>query len=92
MHKFINMQDKMKEQKEQERVCIRLDVMSDIIRDLDNSIQLQEIFGIPVSRSLVIVAENNDLRIEEGGAIKLSKEENRIFLEILNKIIEENIV
>lgn len=79
-------------EEEQERVSIRLDVVGDIIRDLDNDIELQEIFGVPVSKSLIVVAEGNDLRIEDGGAVKLKKEESERFLEILNRIIEENTI
>jgi len=74
---------------EKERVGIRLDVIADIIRYLDEDNDLQRIFGRPVSKSLVIVADNNDLRIEEGGKRKLNEEESKKFLEVLNRAIKK---
>ncbi|RLI93773.1 MAG: hypothetical protein DRO92_03715 [Candidatus Altiarchaeales archaeon] len=74
---------------EKERVGIRLDVIADIIRYLDEDEDLQRIFGRPVSKSLVIVADNNDLRIEEGGKRKLNEEESKKFLEVLNRAIKK---
>ncbi len=72
-----------------ERVGIRLDVIDNVIRYLNEDVSLQEIFGRPVSKSLIIVADGNDLRIEEGGARKLSKEESDKFLEVLNTAIKK---
>jgi hypothetical protein len=72
-----------------ERVRIRLDVLDNIIEDLNTNAELEEIFGYPAINSLVIVAENNDLRIEadkEG----LNDEQTRRFLEILDEIIKKN--
>lgn len=69
-------------------MAIRLDVIADIIRYLNEDEQLQEIFGRPVSRSLIIAADDNDLRIEEGGGKKITKKESEIFLEVLNKAIK----
>jgi len=73
-----------------ERVSIRLDILKDIIEDIDRNHELQRIFGSPVSESLVIVADNNDIRIEEGGSIKLTKAECKRFLDVLNGIIENS--
>ena len=70
------------------RFAIGMDILDNIIDDLDNSKDLQKIFNVPVSRNLVIVAENNDLRIES--AIDLSKEQKRTFLDILDKVIAKN--
>jgi len=81
----------VKESKENpERVSIRLDVLKDIIEDIDRNHELQRIFGSPVSESLVIVAEGNDIRIEEAGSIKLRKVECKRFLDVLNGIIEDS--
>ncbi len=77
-----------KKQERKERVSIRLDVIKDVIEDIDRNNELQKIFGSPVSESLVIVAENNDIRIEEGGGIKLTKAESKRFSDILREIIE----
>ncbi len=85
----------MPEEKEEinpERVGIRMDVLEDIIRDLNDNPDLQKIFGKPVSKSLVVVADNNDLRIEEGGAVNLSDADSKRFLEILDSVIKANSV
>jgi len=73
-----------------DRVGIRMDVLDDIISDLNDNEDLQRIFGVPVSKSLVVVADNNDLRIEEGGVVALSKEDEKKFLDILERVIKAN--
>ena len=73
-----------------DRVGIRMDVLGDIIKDLNGNPELKEIFGDPVARSLVVVADNNDLRIEEGGAIELTEADSNKFLEILDEVIRTN--
>ncbi len=80
------------EQIDKERVGIRIDVLHSIIEDLNNDPELQMMFGSPVSKALVAVADDNDLRIEEGGIIDLKEEETEKFLEILNKIIKKNTI
>ncbi|HDH41741.1 MAG TPA: hypothetical protein ENG12_04995 [Candidatus Altiarchaeales archaeon] len=80
------------EEIDKERVGIRMDVLYNIIEDLNNDPELQRIFGSPVSKSLVAVAEDNDIRIEEGGAVDLTEEETEKFLEILNRIIKANTI
>lgn len=75
-----------------ERVGIRMDVLQSIIEDLDNDPELQRIFGSPVSRALVAVAEKDDFRIEESGRVNISDDETVKFVEILNRIIKENTI
>ncbi len=73
-----------------DRVGIRMDVLGNIINDLNNNEELKTIFGEPVTKALVIVADNNDLRIEDGGAVELSKEHEDNFLKILDEVIRAN--
>ncbi len=73
-----------------ERVAIRMDVLDDIIADLNENRELQAIFGIPVSKFLVVVADQNDLRIEDGGVFELTPGQTKRFLEILDDVIEAN--
>lgn len=73
-----------------DRVVIRMDVMDDIICDMNNNVELQRIFGIPVSASLIVVADANDLRIEEGGTVTLTEVQKNTFLRILDEVILEN--
>jgi hypothetical protein len=77
---------------EKDRVGIRLDVLHSIIEDLNRDHELQTIFGSPVSKALVAVAEENDLRIEEGGIIDLAEEDTERFLEVLNRVIKANTI
>lgn len=77
---------------EKERFGIRMDVLYNIINDLNNNDELQKIFGKPVAQALVVVADGNDLRIEEGGAIELTPEQEKRFLEILDAVIRANAV
>lgn len=78
-----------KEEYEKEKVRIRCDVLVDIIEELDSNPELQEIFGRPVSEALIVVADGNDLRIEDGGSIELTEEQSKMFLDILNRIIKD---
>jgi len=73
-----------------ERVGIRMDVLDNIIDDLNNNDELQRIFGEPVSKSLVVVADSNDLRIEDGGVVELTGEQEKRFLDILDEVIRAN--
>jgi hypothetical protein len=73
-----------------DRVGIRMDVLDDIISDLNDNPELQKIFGVPVSKALVVVADTNDLRIEEGGVVQLSKQDEQKFLDTLDKVIRAN--
>ncbi|MBN2014201.1 MAG: hypothetical protein JW778_03385 [Candidatus Altiarchaeota archaeon] len=77
---------------DKDRVGIRMDVLYKIIKDLNNDVELQRLFGAPVAKSLFAVAEENDFRIEEGGNVELSDEEIQQFLQRLNKIIKSNTV
>ncbi len=80
------------EEIDKERIGIRIDVLYDIINDLNNDEELQKLFGIPVSKSLFAIAEENDFRIEEGGAIDLHEDDADRFLQILDRIIKDNTV
>lgn len=75
-----------------ERVGIFMDVLDNIISDLNANEELQKIFGVPVSKNLVVVADQNDLRIEEGGNVPLTDEQQQSFLNILDQIIRANSV
>lgn len=69
-----------------------MDVLDNIISDLNDNAELQKIFGVPVSRALVVVADNNDLRIEDGGRVTLTEEQQNTFLRILDEVIRANSV
>lgn len=71
----------------QERFRIRLDVLDKIIEDLNSSAELEEIFGYPVIRSLVIITDGNDLSIEANKE-DLDEEKTEKFLRILDEIIK----
>ncbi|MEA3254238.1 MAG: hypothetical protein U9Q22_00200, partial [Candidatus Altiarchaeota archaeon] len=71
-------------------VRIRCDVLVKIIADLNDDQELQEIFGRPVSEALIVAAEGDDLRIEDGGSVDLTEEESKRFLDILNGVIKDN--
>jgi hypothetical protein len=75
-----------------DRVGIFMDVLDNIISDLNDNAELQGVFGVPVSRGLVLVADNNDLRIEEGGKVPLTDEQQNTFLRILDEVIKANSV
>ncbi len=75
-----------------DRVGIFMDVLDNIISDLNDNAELQKIFGVPVSRGLVVVADNNDLRIEEGGKVPITEDQQNKFLEILDQVIRANSV
>jgi len=75
-----------------ERVGIMMDVLDNIISDLNDNPELQKIFGVPVSSGLVVVADNNDLRIEEAGKVDLSEEQKETFLKVLDEVIRANAV
>ncbi len=72
------------------RVGIRADVLMDILNDLNSHPELQRIFGQPVLYGLVVVSDHNDLRIEDGGIVPLTTEDEERFLSILQDIIEVN--
>jgi hypothetical protein len=75
-----------------DRVGIYMDVLDNIISDLNDNPELQKVFGVPVSRALVIVADNNDLRIEDGGRVPLTEEQQNTFLRVLDEVIRANSV
>jgi hypothetical protein len=75
-----------------DRVGIMMDVLDNIISDLNDNPELQKTFGVPVSAGLVVVADNNDLRIEEAGKINLTEEQKSTFLRVLDEVIRANAV
>ncbi len=75
-----------------DRVGIRMDVLDDIISDLNDNAELQRIFGVPVSKALVVVADSNDLRIEDAGLKELAEDEAETFLRTLDEVIKANSV
>lgn len=75
-----------------DRVGIFMDVLDNIISDLNDNAELQKVFGVPVSRALVVVADSNDLRIEEGGRVPLTEEQQQMFLRVLDEVIRANSV
>ncbi len=75
-----------------DRVGIRMDVLDDIISDLNDNEELQKVYGVPVSRALVVVADGNDLRIEDGNVVPLAKEDEGAFLKVLEEVIRANTI
>ncbi len=75
-----------------DRVGIMMDVLDNIISDLNDNPELQKIFGVPVTAGLVIVADNNDLRIEDAGKVNLTEEQQTVFLRVLDEVIRANSV
>ncbi len=73
----------------QDRVRMRLDILEGIIDDLNTDPELEEIFGYPAINSLVIIAENNDLRIEAEKS-ELKDEQVEKFMAILDRVIKKN--
>lgn len=72
------------------RVGIRLHVLDKILQDLNERPELQRTFGVPVERYLVVVAENNDLRIESAPEVSLSAEDSARFLAVLSEVVRAN--
>jgi len=73
------------------KVRVRCDVLLRVIEELDDNLQLQDIFGKPVTEALVIAAEDGDLRIENGGGVNLAEGQRRRFLEILGHIVKNRL-
>jgi hypothetical protein len=74
------------------RTGIFLDALDNIIADLNDHPKLQRIFGTPVSRCLAIIADDNDLRIEDAGRVRLDDRQATEFLAVLDEIIRANSV
>jgi len=81
------MTEKMRAIKD-ERPSIRLDILECIIWELNNHPELKKIFGFPVSKYLNLVADDNEIRIEDSGSKVLNKSEIQKFLKILDEIIQ----
>lgn len=72
------------------RVGIRADVLMNIMDDLNDDQDMQDIFGYPVLKSIVVVADNNDLRIEDAGVVELPPANAEKFLQILDETLKIN--
>ncbi len=72
-------------------VGIKLDLLRSVMDDLDLNKKLQGMFGSPVCSKLGIVAMGNDLKISEGGMVKLTESDKKIFLEELNGILKKRL-
>ena len=71
-----------------DRIGVRLDIMERVIGDLNQNAELQGIFGVPVSKALLVVADGNDLRIEVHGDVELTPEQSQEFVSILEDVIQ----
>ena len=72
-------------------MALRMDMLQDIIEDLNANTKLQKLFGNPVSESLMIVADQYDLRIEYAGEEELTEKESDLLIGILEETIQANI-
>ena len=72
------------------RVAIRMDVMEGIVSRLEAHPSLIRVFGVPVSRSLVVVADNGDLRVESNPDLSLADRDAQEFLGVLDQVMEES--
>jgi hypothetical protein len=71
---------------DKKHVSVRCDVFLRLVEGLDKSEELAALLGEPVTEALVVVAENDDLRIENGGSVHFSAEEKKRFLLELNRL------
>jgi hypothetical protein len=71
-----------------ERIRVRCDILAGIIHELDRNGELKAIFGCPPSEATVVIAEEDDLRIEVGDSIRLTEGQSSVFLGILNRVVE----
>ena len=73
------------------RTGIRMDVLDRVIEDLNACRELQELFGVPVSRGLCLIADGNDLRIEDNGRVSLTAQQQQTFLGVLERILQTHV-
>lgn len=73
-----------------QRIGIRADVLVAILADLDQNPDLTRVFQGSVLSSIVVVSDENDLRIEDAGVCELEKEESDLFLEVLGQVIDKH--
>ena len=74
----------------QDRTGLMMNIIDDIINDLNNNPELQQIFGIPVSAALIMVADKNDLRIEDAQLRSLTPAQQQRFLAILDEVFSRH--
>lgn len=72
------------------KVKVRCDVLAKALKDLDRNQTLRSIYSGKVSESMVVVAEKNDLLIEDGGCVELSKEDESRLLDALAGTLNSN--
>ena len=69
-------------------VSVRCDVFLRLVEEIEKSEELEALVGKPVTEALVVVAENDDLRIENGGSVHFSAEGKKGFLAELNRLTD----
>jgi glycine betaine/choline ABC-type transport system substrate-binding protein len=84
-------EDEVLEESSNTPMAIRLDMLQDIIEDLNANTKLQKLFGNTVIESLMMVADNFDLRIEYAGDTALTDKESELLVSILEETIKANI-
>jgi hypothetical protein len=67
-------------------VSVRCDVFLRLADELEKSEELAALLGKPVTEALVVVAESDDLRLENGGGVHFSAEGKKRFLAELNRL------
>ena len=72
-----------------DRMMARASFVVRVIASLDADSRLQEMFGTPVSDSLLLLAEDGDIRIVENGRNQLSQDDQEYFLETLDTTLSE---
>jgi hypothetical protein len=75
-----------------DRMGLPMEMLENIIADLNGNEELKRIFGEPVSRALLVVADDNDLRIEAAGVVEITDEQKDKFLEILESTVKANAI
>ena len=70
------------------RMMARVDFMVRVLDALGRDRRLQRIFGHPVADSLLLVAENGDIRIVEDGETDISRHDQEYFLTKLDETIQ----
>jgi len=72
-----------------DRTGIQMEVLKNVMQALNSHPRLRQIFINPVSASLVVVADGNDLRIEEAGGVPLSEQQKQEFVGILDQVFAQ---
>ena len=67
-----------------------LNVMEDAIKDLESEQELMNMFGVPVSRKLVVATAEDDIRIELAPGVELNIAQTKLFMTILSTTLTEH--